>query len=99
MPDLVQVKIPASNVIHIDLFFRWQVVIRSNSGDCHNDRNCVKNSENPTGIPAWKIFDFSYWPNHRLGDNAFPMKGKWLLSANPDYGHPDFESSPIQYIG
>ncbi|KAF7761465.1 hypothetical protein Agabi119p4_9457 [Agaricus bisporus var. burnettii] len=76
-----------------------KVVIRSNSGHCHNDRHCVKNSENPTGIPSWKIFDFSYWPDNRLGNNDFPMKGKWLLSANPDYDYPDFESSLIQYIG
>ncbi|KXN81569.1 hypothetical protein AN958_03906 [Leucoagaricus sp. SymC.cos] len=76
-----------------------KVIIRSETGQCHLDKNCVKGPENPMGIPAWKLFEMSYWPNHRLGDKNYPMKGKWLLAANPDEAFQDFDASPIQYIG
>ncbi|KAF5349218.1 hypothetical protein D9756_009331 [Leucocoprinus leucothites] len=76
-----------------------KVIIRGETGKCHRDKDCVKGPENQSGIPAWKLFEWSYWPNYRLGDSNCPMKGKWLLSANPDYAFTDFDSSPIQYIG
>ncbi|KAF9446580.1 hypothetical protein P691DRAFT_732966 [Macrolepiota fuliginosa MF-IS2] len=76
-----------------------KVIIRNEAGQCHNDKDCVKGPDNPYGIPAWKLFEMSYWPDYRLNDKNHPMKGKWLLSAGPDYDFPDFDSSPIQYIG
>ncbi len=73
-----------------------KVVIRNKAGECHADPACVKGLSNPTGIPAWKIFDFEYFPSPNAGHfHASLMKGKWILSANPDPNTP----SPIQHIG
>jgi len=59
----------------------------------------VKGPNNPSGIPAWKIFDFEYFssPDGRH-HGASLMKGKWILSANPDPRFEDGEG-PIQYLG
>ena len=63
------------------------------------DPKCVKGPNNPSGIPAWKIFDFEYFssPDGRH-NGASLMKGKWILSANPDPRFADGEG-PIQYLG
>ncbi|TEB28048.1 hypothetical protein FA13DRAFT_1633750 [Coprinellus micaceus] len=72
------------------------VVIRNNAGECHSDPKCVMSEANPTGIPAWKIFDFEYFPATTTGYiEGSLMKGKWVLSANPEQGN----RSVIQYIG
>ncbi|CAA7268507.1 unnamed protein product [Cyclocybe aegerita] len=72
-----------------------KVVIRNKAGECHSDPKCVKGPDNPSGIPAWKIFDFEYFVSYGVHYHASLMKGKWILSANPDNKDP----SPIQYIG
>ncbi|KAF9530041.1 hypothetical protein CPB83DRAFT_905608 [Crepidotus variabilis] len=73
-----------------------QVVVRNRAGECHADSKCVKGPSNPDGIPAWKIFDFEYFPNPEGGHyHASLMKGKWILSANPDKTN----DTPLQYIG
>ncbi|KAF4616490.1 hypothetical protein D9613_008645 [Agrocybe pediades] len=75
-----------------------KVVIRNKAGECHADSTCVKGATNPTGIPAWKIFDFEFFASHGGHFHASLLKGKWILSANPD-PHFTEETSPIQYIG
>jgi len=74
-----------------------QVVIRNQAGLCHGDPQCVKSPSNPTGIPAWKIFDFEFYPSHGTHGHASLLKGKWILSADTEV-HTEGES-PIQYIG
>ncbi|KAJ3514354.1 hypothetical protein NLJ89_g2429 [Agrocybe chaxingu] len=74
-----------------------KVVIRNKAGECHSDPKCVKGPDNPSGIPAWKIFDFEYFVTHGNHFHASLMKGKWILSANPDNKPQD--PGPIQYIG
>jgi hypothetical protein len=72
------------------------VVVRNKAGECHSDPKCVKSESNPTGIPAWKIFDFEYFPSTTGSHfHASLLKGKWILSANPERGN----STVIQYIG
>lgn len=70
-----------------------KVVVRNEAGHCHYNSHCVKSKDNPTGIPAWKIFDFEFFP----GQSTSMLKGQWLLS-------PDLDTDPhlnrdIQYIG
>ncbi|CAA7262774.1 unnamed protein product [Cyclocybe aegerita] len=74
-----------------------KVVIRNKAGECHSDPKCVKGPDNPSGIPAWKIFDFEFFVSHGNHFHASLMKGKWILSANPDNKPQD--PGPIQYIG
>lgn len=74
-----------------------KIVVRQWAGDCHADPQCVKGPDNPSGIPAWKIFDFEYFTSpHGSHARASLLKGKWILSANPDH---ELDPSPIQYIG
>ncbi|KAF8156716.1 hypothetical protein B0H34DRAFT_750525 [Crassisporium funariophilum] len=75
-----------------------KVVIRNKAGECHQDPKCVKGHTNPTGIPAWKIFDFEFFASRGGHFHASLMKGQWILSANPDDNNHD-TPSPIQYIG
>jgi hypothetical protein len=77
------------------------VVVRNMAGECHSNPNCVKSEGNPTGIPAWKIFDFEYFPSPHAGHHkASLMLGKWILSANPEVGFEDKGGGDtIQYIG
>ncbi|KAJ7181017.1 hypothetical protein C8R46DRAFT_1211303 [Mycena filopes] len=47
--------------------------------ECWKDTaRCLQTSQNPTGIPAHKMFSFYFWPfpNHPLGP-------KWVLSPEP----------------
>ncbi|KAF8878771.1 hypothetical protein BD779DRAFT_1613005 [Infundibulicybe gibba] len=74
-----------------------KVVIRNKAGECHSNSDCVKGPSNPSGIPAWKIFDFEFFPSHGTHYHSSLMKGKWILSANPDDLHEG--DSPIQCIG
>ncbi|KIJ96983.1 hypothetical protein K443DRAFT_681885 [Laccaria amethystina LaAM-08-1] len=76
-----------------------KVVIRNKAGECHKDPQCVKGPSNPTGIPAWKIFGFEFFPSHGHHIGASLMKGKWILSANPDDLYHGEAPSPIQYLG
>ncbi|EDR04570.1 uncharacterized protein LACBIDRAFT_304375 [Laccaria bicolor S238N-H82] len=72
-----------------------KVVIRNMAGECHKDPQCVKSPSNPTGIPAWKIFDFEFFASHGHHRGASLLKGKWILSANPDdLHHPHFRQPP-----
>ena len=73
------------------------VVLRNGAGECLSDpTGCVKSEGNPTGIPAWKIFDFEFFPATTTGYiQGALMGGKWILSANPERG----EGGVIQYIG
>lgn len=77
------------------------VVVRNMAGECHTNPNCVKSENNPSGIPAWKIFDFEYFPSPNGGHhNAGLMQGKWTLSANPEVGFEEKGGGDgIQYIG
>lgn len=75
------------------------VVIRNKAGECHSDVDCVmSHGKNPSGIPAWKIFDFEYFPSTGGHYHASLMKGRWILSAMPERLRGD-ENSTIQYIG
>ncbi|KAF8966123.1 hypothetical protein BDZ97DRAFT_1917812 [Flammula alnicola] len=76
---------------------QWSFAIKA--GECHQDPKCVKGPTNPTGIPAWKIFDFEFFASHGGHFHASLMKGKWILSANPDPRVQSEDESPIQYIG
>jgi len=40
-----------------------------------DEENCILSTQNPDGIPAWKIFSFSFWPY-----SANPLGGNWTLS-------------------
>ena len=77
------------------------VVIRNMAGECHTNPQCVKSEQNPTGIPAWKIFDFEYFPSPDAGHwHAGLLLGKWILSANPQPGWEDRGGGDrLQYIG
>ncbi|KAJ6534581.1 hypothetical protein DFH09DRAFT_1284101 [Mycena vulgaris] len=44
---------------------------------------CRKTAQNPTGIPAHKIFSFCYWPHPRN-----PLGAKWVLSPEPYHLDP-----------
>ncbi|KAF8987976.1 hypothetical protein BDQ17DRAFT_1374525 [Cyathus striatus] len=76
-----------------------KVVILLTPVECQDNPTCVKGPGNPSGIPAWKIFEFSYWPidydeiHSRLG-------GKWIITSHPDiFREEKGEESPYQYIG
>ncbi|KAJ6615641.1 hypothetical protein B0H10DRAFT_1915806 [Mycena sp. CBHHK59/15] len=60
---------------------------------CFNDRlNYIRSPENPSGIPAWKIFSLHFWMDP---DN--PLGARWTLSPE-DYGSvPGF--APNTYLG
>jgi hypothetical protein len=46
------------------------------SFDCfQNEEDCILSSQNPDGIPAWKIFTFYFW----TGQNN-PLGRNWTLS-------------------
>ncbi|KAF8998557.1 hypothetical protein BDQ17DRAFT_1428391 [Cyathus striatus] len=78
---------------------RFGTVVLDNSGICHLDPTCVKSDSNPDGIPAWKIFEFTYWPVHYHREpNWSMMGGEWILTSHPDDMYYE-EPSPIQYIG
>ncbi|KAJ6529992.1 hypothetical protein DFH09DRAFT_934378 [Mycena vulgaris] len=53
---------------------------------------CRKTAQNPTGIPAHKIFSFCYWPHPRN-----PLGAKWVLSPEPY--HLDPGSPNTTYLG
>jgi len=76
MPDLVKVVL----------------VEASDSHKCFKDKeNCILSSQNPYGIPAWKIHSFHFWTG---GNN--PLGRNWTLSPE-DYaldGH-----LPNNYLG
>jgi hypothetical protein len=40
-----------------------------------DEENCILSAQNPDGIPAWKIFSFSFWRY-----SANPLGGNWTLS-------------------
>jgi hypothetical protein len=62
--------------------------------DCFEDTEfCRKSDENPLGIPAWKIFAFSYFPDK--GDH--PVGDEWVLTAEP-YVEDD-EENQNTYLG
>jgi hypothetical protein len=42
---------------------------------CFEDNACVRNKDNPSGIPAWKIFSFFFWV-----PAGNPLGHKWTLS-------------------
>ncbi|KAH6908465.1 hypothetical protein BKA70DRAFT_1103557 [Coprinopsis sp. MPI-PUGE-AT-0042] len=77
------------------------VVVRNMAGECHSDPNCVKSESNPSGIPAWKIFDFEYFTSPMASHfHAGLLQGKWTLSANPEVGFEDRGGGDnVQYIG
>ncbi|KAF9006975.1 hypothetical protein BDQ17DRAFT_1351185 [Cyathus striatus] len=75
-----------------------KVVILLRPAECQNNPTCVKGPENPTGIPAWKIFDLSYWPLDH--PEASRLGGKWIITSHPDISREERgEESPYQYIG
>src|SRR5258708_7617493 len=44
--------------------------------DCYNDRRkCILSESNPTGIPPWKVFSFSFWAGSHN-----PLGSKWTVS-------------------
>ncbi|KAJ7771080.1 hypothetical protein DFH07DRAFT_241000 [Mycena maculata] len=57
--------------------------------ECWWNGSCRRTKDNPSGIPAWKIFSFSFWqqPDNPLGE-------KWTLSPE-DYRPP----KPNTYLG
>ncbi|KAK7472511.1 hypothetical protein VKT23_000626 [Stygiomarasmius scandens] len=49
---------------------------------CINDTiSCIESPENPTGIPAWKLFTFTFWGSPRGWQNFGAPKEPW--SFNP----------------
>ncbi|TFK41539.1 hypothetical protein BDQ12DRAFT_678154 [Crucibulum laeve] len=75
-----------------------KVVIRNQAGLCHLDPQCIKSPSNPTGIPAWKLFEFEYFPQLGGQHDKSRMQGKWILSAMPA-AEWHKGNDPIQYIG
>ncbi|CAK5274620.1 unnamed protein product [Mycena citricolor] len=45
---------------------------------CFGNERCVLGYKNPYGIPAWKIFAFSFWTGE-----GHPLGRKWTLSPEP----------------
>ncbi|KAF6759565.1 hypothetical protein DFP72DRAFT_885447 [Ephemerocybe angulata] len=74
-----------------------QIVVGERPGKCIYNPQCVKSTENPDGIPVWKIFDMNYFPKldwFGTPTDATPLGGPWIATAvdnGPDY--------PYQYIG
>jgi hypothetical protein len=49
---------------------------------CFKDvENCVRSSQNPDGIPLWKLFSFHFWAGR-----AHPLGPNWTLSPE-DVSH------------
>ncbi|KAH6903891.1 hypothetical protein BKA70DRAFT_1298766 [Coprinopsis sp. MPI-PUGE-AT-0042] len=74
-----------------------ELVIGERPGKCIYNRKCIKHTENPDGIPIWKIFDMNYFPKldwYGTPTDATPLGGSWIITA-VDNG-PAF---PYQYIG
>lgn len=64
----------------------------SQVSDCWDNAECVRTSENPSGIPAWKLFSFYFW--HEAPN---PLGAKWTLNPEdvsniPLYSVFDFTS-------
>lgn len=77
-----------------------KVVIRNRPALCQRDPKCVKSAANPLGIPAWKLFDFEFYPSPEGKHmDATLLGGKWILAANPDQTVYRGAESKIQYIG
>ncbi|KAF8998237.1 hypothetical protein BDQ17DRAFT_1328891 [Cyathus striatus] len=71
------------------------IVVRNNPKDCYTSNSCIKSQQNPRGIPAWKIFDFDYFPNiFGKNPNEF-LDARWILSALPNTVNPGSD----HYIG
>ncbi|KAJ3525465.1 hypothetical protein NMY22_g10567 [Coprinellus aureogranulatus] len=74
-----------------------QLVIGERPGKCIYNPKCIKSTENPDGIPIWKIFDMNYFPKldwFGTPTDGTPLGGPWIITAvdnGPDY--------PYQYIG
>ncbi|KAF8344118.1 uncharacterized protein EI90DRAFT_46056 [Cantharellus anzutake] len=47
---------------------------------CLDEPYCVKTSDNPYGIPVWKMFDFMFWAIHN-----HPLGKQWTINPEP-YG-------------
>ncbi|KAF7352263.1 Glycosyltransferase family 18 protein [Mycena venus] len=60
---------------------------------CFEDVDCIMNSENPYGLPAWKIFSFAFWVQ-----SANPLGHKWTLSPE-DYRLEHSWNIPNTYLG
>ncbi|KAJ7129190.1 hypothetical protein C8R44DRAFT_732200 [Mycena epipterygia] len=63
----------------------------SQVNDCWDNAECVRTSENPSGIPAWKLFSFYFW--HEVQN---PLGAKWTLSPE-DYQLQGY--APNNYVG
>ncbi|EJD50776.1 hypothetical protein AURDEDRAFT_57887 [Auricularia subglabra TFB-10046 SS5] len=58
---------------------------------CANDAAaCVKSAQNPLGIPAWKLFSFSFF---RGVDSSLPLGDRWVLAPE------DYPGSKHVHIG
>lgn len=73
------------------------LLIGERPGRCIYDPTCIKSTENPDGIPIWKIFDMNYFPKldwYGSPTHATPLGGPWIITAvdnGPDY--------PYSYTG
>ncbi|KAJ7108847.1 hypothetical protein C8R43DRAFT_1162167 [Mycena crocata] len=64
------------------------------SFECWKDKmRCLQSAQNPTGIPAHKMFSFYFWPFPRN-----PLGSKWVLSPEPYALEPDSNKNTT-YLG
>ncbi|KAF9017855.1 hypothetical protein BDZ89DRAFT_1021850 [Hymenopellis radicata] len=84
--------IAATQFYHIfDNLVKMIITGDDQSFQCLREPTCAISEENPTGIPAWKMFSLSYWT-----EPSNPLGAKWTLSPE-DYeilGH-----APNSYLG
>jgi hypothetical protein len=52
-----------------------KIIVTDNAHYCFNDIYCTLSTENPMGIPAWKMFTFSFW-----AQSANPLGHHWTLA-------------------
>ncbi|KAJ7512749.1 hypothetical protein B0H11DRAFT_1947220 [Mycena galericulata] len=60
---------------------------------CFNDPGCIRSPQNPSGIPAWKIFTMNWWTG-AVG----PLANKWTLNPE-DYRLEGKGYAPNNYLG
>ncbi|KAJ7033664.1 hypothetical protein C8F04DRAFT_1210791 [Mycena alexandri] len=60
---------------------------------CFKDTECVQSSQNPSGIPLWKLFAWNWWTG-AVG----PLKNKWTLNPE-DYRLEGKGFAPNNYLG
>lgn len=56
-----------------------RAVIGGNVAACAADNTCVKSAAHPLGIPAWKLWVFTFWPHIKAADEL-PLDERWVLA-------------------